>query len=105
MNPKPFLLAAVLMAVPALVIAQESAQSAFKASHDKMMHDMMKPMSGDADKDFVMMMIPHHQGAIEMAKIQLKFGKDPMLRAMAEEIVKAQEKEIAEMKKWQASHP
>ena len=61
-------------------------------------------MSGNADKDFAMMMIPHHQGAIDMAKVELQHGKDPKLRAMAEMIVKAQEKEIAELKAWQAAH-
>jgi len=63
------------------------------------------PTSGNADKDFVTMMIPHHQGAIDMAKVELKFGKDTTLRAMAEKIIEAQEKEISEMNKWRAAHP
>jgi uncharacterized protein (DUF305 family) len=50
-------------------------------------------------------MIPHHQGAIDMANIELKYGKDETLRAMAKAIVEAQEKEIKEMKDWQAKHP
>lgn len=57
--------------------------------------------SGDADKDFAMMMVPHHEGAIDMAKLELQHGKDPQLRAMAEKIIAAQEAEIAELKKWQ----
>jgi uncharacterized protein (DUF305 family) len=60
----------------------------------------MEP-SGDADKDFAMMMVPHHEGAIDMAKLELQHGKDPQLRAMAEKIIAAQEAEIAELKKWQ----
>ena len=46
-------------------------------------------------------MIPHHQGAVDMAKIVLAFGKDPELRKLAENIVKAQEEEIAWMSSWQ----
>ena len=69
-----------------------------------MMKDMSRPYSGNADKDFVAHMIPHHEGAVDMAEVQLKYGKDPELRKMAQEIIKAQKKEVAFMKKWQASH-
>lgn len=67
----------------------------------KMHHAMgdMKP-TGNVDVDFVKGMIPHHQGAIDMAKIELEKGKDPAIRKMAKEIIKAQEKEIADMRKW-----
>jgi uncharacterized protein (DUF305 family) len=75
---------------------------AFQQSDEKMMKDMGVPYTGDADRDFVAHMIPHHQGAVAMAEVQLKYGKDPELRKMAEEIVKAQQTEIAFMKKWQA---
>ena len=65
----------------------------------KMHEDMTSaPMTGNPDIDFAEMMIPHHQGAIDMAKIQLKYGKDPALRTLADEIITAQEKEIAEMR-------
>lgn len=82
--------------------ADTPAGKAYMAAHEKMMADMkgMKP-TGDADKDFVMMMIPHHQGAIDMAEVELKYGKDPELKAMAEKIIADQKKEIAEMEKWQ----
>jgi uncharacterized protein (DUF305 family) len=69
------------------------------------MKDMHMQSTGDADKDFVMMMIPHHQGAIDMAKVELKYGKDPKIRELAEAVIAAQEKEIAEMKAWQAANP
>jgi uncharacterized protein (DUF305 family) len=62
-----------------------------------MMQGMMAPRTGNADQDFVASMIPHHQGAIDMAKVELQYGKDPMLRKLAEGIVAAQEKEIAEL--------
>lgn len=62
------------------------------------------PMTGDPDRDFVSMMVPHHQGAIDMAQVELRYGKDPILRRMAEDIVAAQQKEIAEMRRWQAKH-
>jgi uncharacterized protein (DUF305 family) len=51
-----------------------------------------------------MMMVPHHQGAIDMAEIELKYGKDPDLRKMAEKIIHAQKEEIADFKKWLAKH-
>ena len=50
------------------------------------------------------MMIPHHQGAIAMAEVQLKFGTDPLLKEMAQKIIDAQKKEIEEFKMWQSEH-
>ena len=51
-------------------------------------------MTGDPDHDFAAMMIPHHQGAIDMARAELLFGKDPVLRRLAQEIIVTQEQEI-----------
>ncbi|MFM0039801.1 DUF305 domain-containing protein [Paraburkholderia strydomiana] len=82
----------------------ESTQ-AFMTAHDKMMQDMSAPdYTGDADKDFVAHMIPHHQGAIEMAQVELKYGKDPEIKRLAQNIIKAQHDEIAFMRRWQAKH-
>ena len=81
-----------------------AATQAFQQGGEKMMKDMDQPYTGDADKDFVAHMIPHHAGAVDMAQVQLKYGKDPELLKMARDIIKSQEKEITFMKKWQAKH-
>jgi uncharacterized protein (DUF305 family) len=80
--------------------------NSMKDAMSRMYRDMMAaPQTGNADQDFVAMMIPHHQGAIDMAKEELATGKDPEMRKLAEDIVKAQESEIAQMRAWQKAHP
>ena len=84
-------------------LADNPSAQAYAAAMDKMMADMMVPYTGDPDIDFARGMIPHHQAAIDMAKIQLEFGKDPEMRKLAEAIIAAQESEIATLKAFLAS--
>lgn len=112
-----------LFALPAMASAQMSATphaghgdpqatarespvtKAFKDADAAMMKGMDRQYTGDADRDFVLGMIPHHQGAIDMANVELKYGKDPILRRLASTIIAAQEKEIAELQDWLRRHP
>jgi uncharacterized protein (DUF305 family) len=84
--------------------ATTPADKAFAASMKTMMNGMHVKPTGKPDKDFVLMMMPHHQGAIDMAKVELQYGTDPELRQLATDIVAAQEKEIAQMKAWLEKH-
>lgn len=90
---------------------QHHAGSTSKSMHDDMavamqtMHKNMASvkMSGDPDVDFVRMMIPHHQGAIEMAQVYLKTSHDKKIREMAQKIIDDQQREIKDMEKWMKS--
>ena len=66
---------------------------------------MALPYSGDPDRDFAAMMIPHHQGAVEMAEIELRFGHDERLRRLAQGIIIEQRQEIAVMQQILSSLP
>jgi uncharacterized protein (DUF305 family) len=66
---------------------------------DRMTKDMAIPHTGNPDRDFAAMMIPHHQGAIDMAKVQLQFGRDPVLRRLAQAIIVEQQQEIDVMRR------
>ena len=85
--------------------ADTPATAAYKKAMDGMMEGMDIAYTGNADIDFVEGMIPHHKGAVEMAKVELEFGKDPELRKLAEDIIKAQESEIAFMSGWLKKNP
>jgi uncharacterized protein (DUF305 family) len=93
------------MTAPPPAAGDAPSTAAYRAAMAKMHKDMDIPYSGNADRDFVTGMIPHHQGAIDMAKIELQYGKDPELRRLAQEVVAAQQKEIAFMRQWLAKHP
>jgi uncharacterized protein (DUF305 family) len=62
------------------------------------------PYSGNPDVDFRTHMIPHHRGAIAMAKIVLKYASDPETKTLAQDIIDAQEKEVADMQAWLKQH-
>ena len=95
------------MALAVLVVALLAAcRPATEADHvtetnaamSRMMQDMHAPYSGDADRDFATMMIPHHQGAIDMALTQIRHGRNQRLRRLAQGIVVEQQQEIAVMR-------
>ena len=115
----PVLAAAALLSFPAVAqtppapMSGHMSMNAGNAASGDMMESMNKmnqamssaPMTGNPDHDFTAMMIPHHQGAIDMANYELQHGRDPALRKLARDIVAAQDKEIAFMKRWLAAHP
>jgi hypothetical protein len=102
----------VALAVPSHVIAQEAHPAAppavavgeaqfwqeNEAAMKKMMDDMAIKPTGDIDRDFAAMMVPHHQGAIDMAVSELRYGHNEQLRRIAQEIIVDQMQEIAAMK-------
>lgn len=107
--------AVLSLALPPLVLAHEAHPTApavdatsageegpflmeNEAAMTKMMNDMAAKPTGDVDRDFVAMMVPHHQGAIDMAVIELRYGRNEQLRRIAQEIIVDQMQEIAAMK-------
>lgn len=115
------ILAVILLAPPAVALAQQPQSEAMKAMDMQLatnpatrgymhsmqaMQDKMKGMAptNDPNKDFVSMMKPHHQAAVEIAETYLKYGTDPTLKKMAKEIVSSQKMEITELDAWQAKH-
>jgi uncharacterized protein (DUF305 family) len=88
-------------AIPIQYVADRPEQpflSENDAAMNKMMADMTIKPTGDVDRDFVAMMVPHHQGAIDMAKAELKYGHNELLRRLAQEIVVTQQQEIPAMR-------
>lgn len=77
----------------------------YQVANNRMHADMAIEFSGDADLDFLRGMIPHHQGAIDMARVVLQHGVDETTKKWANEIIAAQEREIAEMRDWLARNP
>ena len=118
MKTNYLLLAAFLLTLPAAAFAQSdtmkgmdmkgASNSATQAYMQSMqgMQDQMKSMTptNDPNRDFVMMMKPHHQAAVDMAEAYLKYGTDPQLKKMAKDIVSSQKKEIKEMSAWETKH-
>jgi len=86
-------------------LASDSHWSELNLNMEKMHRAMasVEP-SGHSDVDFVSLMLPHHQGAIDMAKAQLLYGTDPQMRRLAQEIITDQQSEIALMQLWLQQH-
>lgn len=106
---------AVVFATSATAFAQTSGSASAPAGgtahgsqqmHESMMAGMQKMQgmqpTGDTDKDFAMMMRMHHQQAVDMAKAEVQHGKSPELKAMAQKMIKDQQKEIGQLDKWLA---
>ena len=74
------------------------------AANTQMHQNMNIEWTGDVDTDFMRGMIPHHQGAVDMAKIVLEHGKDPQVRALAQKVIAAQNEEIEQMNTWLRAH-
>jgi uncharacterized protein (DUF305 family) len=91
-----------VFSAPLQSTAPNGDEKAFLADNDavmqKMMDGMMAKPTGDVDHDFVDMMVPHHQGAIDMAEIELRYGRNEQLRRIAQEIIVEQQQEIIAMR-------
>ena len=101
-----------------LLLSLTSGYALAESTDTQQMHkDYMAPMAGmgdamhqgvmakDPDVAFAQGMLPHHQGAVEMARVELKYGKDPQMRKLAESIIAAQEAEIKQLQSWLQAHP
>jgi uncharacterized protein (DUF305 family) len=73
---------------------------AYQSAMERMHSDMALSYSGNADVDFARGMIPHHQGAIDMARTELQYGKDPELRKLAQDVIDTQQKEMVFLNAW-----
>ena len=98
---------ALVLLVSTSAIASASGEdfhTAMAVAVDRMHHGMNTGHSGNPDRDFAVMMIPHHQGAVDMAALELRHGSDPRLRRLAQGIIVEQSQEIALMRRILADH-
>ena len=101
---------ALLMLVACACAQSSSSDERFMADMGRSMKAMDRgmataPMDGNVDHDFASMMLPHHQGAIDMAKAELLYGKDPVMRRMAQGILVEQQSEMEAMNLWLSKRP
>ena len=80
--------------------ATSPASAGYMAAMNKMDKAMTMKYTNDADADFLRGMIPHHQGAVDMCKVELQYGKDPQIHKLCNGIIASQESQIVQMKKW-----
>lgn len=113
MRAIPFVVAGLLLVLPGAVMAHkpvmdmksqtemssssQAYMSGMKSMHNGMMSAIKDP---DADKAFAKGMIEHHKGALSMAETELRYGKDPEMRKMAEDVIRAQTAEIKQLESW-----
>jgi len=85
--------------------AETPATAGYRAALARAHIGMEVPFTGNADQDFVGNMVPHHQAAIDLAEIELRYGSDPTIRRIAAEIIRNQERENNAMNAWLRRHP
>ena len=85
-------------------VPDSAADRAYRRAMEDMHGAMGIPLTGDADRDFAAMMIPHHQAAVDMARTELRYGRDPEMRKLAREVIDAQQREMRTMRHWQMRH-
>lgn len=92
------------IAAPAIAQSQDAAEKAFMDVKMTMRESMPVEYTGDPDVEFMRSMIPHHQGAIDMAEVELKYGKDAQARAFAKKVIETQQAEIEQLNQWLKQH-
>ncbi len=89
----------------AAAAAQTPATAAYQQAMSKMMMAMNQPLTSNPDIDFAQGMLPHHEGAVDMARVELTYGHDPVMRQLARQIIASQTREEGLMRQWLSRHP